>query len=205
VSGALAPTSERYQPVSASPAPFGRPTPSRRPLFTLQSDEDGPCGLAWGCLVPNHRGVGEGREIPPDISRYTVRDAADILGITTGAVRNRLSRGTLRSIKEHGTVYVLLPADIPRATAQTSQGIPSGIPSDIALEAMRGRIDDLRSQLEAEREANRENRRIIAMLASRVPELEAPPEPRDSPQTATEEQERAESRSSTPWWRRIFG
>jgi hypothetical protein len=35
-------------------------------------------------------------------------------------------------------------------------------------------INLLRSQLEAEREANRENRRIIAGLVQRVPGLEAP-------------------------------
>jgi hypothetical protein len=75
----------------------------------------------------------------------------------------------------------------------------------------------LREQLEAEREANRENRRIIAALTSRNPELEAPasPEPRGRPETATEQpgkvgpqpevegpQEEAEPRS---WWRRVFG
>jgi hypothetical protein len=46
--------------------------------------------------------------------RYTVSEAADMLGITTGAVRNRLSRGTLRKTRESGTVYVLLPADMSR-------------------------------------------------------------------------------------------
>jgi hypothetical protein len=35
--------------------------------------------------------------------------------------------------------------------------------------------------------ANRENRRIIAGLVQRVPELEAAPEPRELPQTASEE------------------
>ncbi len=40
--------------------------------------------------------------------RYTVPDAADILGITKGAVRNCLSRGTLQSVKENDTAYFLL-------------------------------------------------------------------------------------------------
>jgi predicted transcriptional regulator len=40
--------------------------------------------------------------------RYTVTEAAKMLGITTGAVRNRLSRGTLQRVREGGTVYVLL-------------------------------------------------------------------------------------------------
>ena len=48
-------------------------------------------------------------------------------------------------------------------------------------------IEVLRDQLREEREANRENRRIIAGLVQRVPELEAAPEPRESPVTSSEE------------------
>jgi hypothetical protein len=48
------------------------------------------------------------------MERHSVRDVADILGITTGAVRSRLSRGTPQSVKEHGTVFVLLLADTHR-------------------------------------------------------------------------------------------
>ena len=33
-------------------------------------------------------------DTPPEISRLTVEEAAHALGITTGAVRNRLSRGS---------------------------------------------------------------------------------------------------------------
>jgi hypothetical protein len=57
--------------------------------------------------------------------RYTVEEAAAVLGMTTGAVRNRLSQGTLRSVEEHGTVYVLLPADTaPDAAARDTGDIP---------------------------------------------------------------------------------
>ena len=45
---------------------------------------------------------------------------------------------------------------------------------------MRDQVSFLRQQLEQEREANRENRRIIAGLVQRVPELEAAPESRES-------------------------
>jgi hypothetical protein len=59
-------------------------------------------------------------------------------------------------------------------------------------------IDTLREQLAAEREANRENRRIIAALTQRIPEIGA------SPAQAGHEDapESAQPRSSTPWWRR---
>ena len=69
-----------------------------------------------------HRGVGE-----PQVRRrlrYTVEDAAAVLGMTTGAVRNRLSQGTLRSVEEHGTVCVLLPTNTSRDAARDIGDIP---------------------------------------------------------------------------------
>jgi hypothetical protein len=137
-----------------------------------------------------------------DMERYTVRDVAEALGISTGAVRNRLSRGTLKSVKERGTVYVLLPADTPRHTERDPGDIPGE--SDALISEVRAHNATLREQLEAEREANRENRRIIAALTSRIPELPAAPsqEPSEAPETATEQPERVEPR---PWWRRMFG
>jgi predicted ArsR family transcriptional regulator len=139
------------------------------------------------------------------MSRYTVQDAADMLGITTGAVRNRLSRGTLRSVKEGGRVYVLLPADTSRDTDRDT---------DRTAEL----IATLREQLQAERRANEENRRIIAALTQRIPEIEAPreapSEPRESPTDATEQPGRVEPQpqvegaqapDTRPWWQRWFG
>jgi hypothetical protein len=55
------------------------------------------------------------------------------------------------------------------------------------ISEMRGRIEDLRTQLEAERKANEENRRIIAALSSRIPELEAPRDERESPESGAED------------------
>jgi hypothetical protein len=79
---------------------------------------------------------------------------------------------------------------------------------------MQGRIDSLERQLEEAAERDRENRRIIVALTSRIPAIEAPQEARESPQTVEEGPERAESRPATggaqegvqrPWWRRVFG
>ena len=53
------------------------------------------------------------------MARYTVAEAADMLGISSGAVRNRLSRRTLQSVKDSGTVYVLLPANMSRDAGET--------------------------------------------------------------------------------------
>jgi hypothetical protein len=76
-------------------------------------------------------------------------------------------------------------------------------------------ISTLRDQLEAERQAHAEARRLLMAALERIPpQLEAPRETRESPQTAEEEHDRAEPRPVTvesqesvqrPWWRRWFG
>jgi hypothetical protein len=145
------------------------------------------------------------------MSRHTVAEAADMLGITTGAVRNRLSRGTLGSVKEEGTVYVLLPADTPRDAARDAGDTPS---ADRLYQEMSERIAYLERQVEEEREARRRADTLLARLMDRIPELEAPQETSGGPETVEEEPERAEPRSyapspqrpaERPWWRRVFG
>jgi hypothetical protein len=54
-----------------------------------------------------------------------------VLGMTTGAVRNRLSRGTLRGVEEHGTVYVLLPADTSSRDIGDIPGMSSALMSEM--------------------------------------------------------------------------
>ena len=137
----------------------------------------------------------------------TVPEAARQLGISPEAVRNRLSRGTLRSVKESGTVYVLLETDRTHHT----DDIPIDIPQGLVME-MRGRIESLERQLEQANERDRENRRIIAALTQRIPAIEAPPEAqgsseRDAPTDDTPTDTPGEVREGVqrPWWRRVFG
>jgi hypothetical protein len=135
-----------------------------------------------------------------DRLRFTVPEAARILGISPEAVRNRLSRGTLDSVKESGTVYVLIDRDM--STPQTDR--PGDIPgeSNALISEMRDRITFLERELERRGEESAELRRIIAALTSRIPEIEAPSEPRESPQTPADEPDDAVT--PLPWWRRIF-
>ena len=82
---------------------------------------------------------------------------------------------------------------------------------------MREQIADLRGQLAEANAANRENRRIIAGLTQRIPELEAanPSEQPAASERVEEAPDRAESRPVPPkaqtgsrrpwWWRRVFG
>jgi hypothetical protein len=153
--------------------------------------------------------VGEG-DTPRDISRLTVPEAARQLGISPEAVRNRLSRGTLNSVKESGTVYVLLETDRTRHTDDMPDDISSDIPQALVGE-LHSRIESLERQLEQANERDRENRRIIAALTSRIPAIEAPSEGRESPETVEEEEHPrpdasgAQERVQRPWWRKVFG
>ena len=134
--------------------------------------------------------------------RLTVHDAARRLGISEDAVRMRVKRGTLSAEKEGGRLYVLL--DIEPTTDRT----------DELIRELRARVHSLEYQLDQEREANRENRRIIAALTSRIPAIEAPSEVPGAPETTSEEPESAEPHperiedqeaTQGPWWRRMFG
>lgn len=150
-------------------------------------------------------------DIPTDISRLTVPEAAQALGISPEAVRNRLSRGTLESTKEDGTVYVLLEADRVQHIADTSHDIPGD--TEAVISAKDETIRILSEQLEAERAASAELRRIVAGLVQRVPELEAPSETRDSsPEAASERGVRGDTSESSQepaqrrsWLLRWFG
>lgn len=161
----------------------------------------------------------------PDGIPMPVPEAAKILGISPEAVRNRLSRGTLNSVKEGGRVFVLINRDMAqhteRSTGDMPPGTPSGMSGDVReiVEEMRSRIEDLREQLAEEREARRRADAIImqlsranASLAARLPELEALQEAPETHVTAREydghddgPQNGAEGTVRRPWWVRWFG
>jgi ABC-type Na+ efflux pump permease subunit len=154
--------------------------------------------------------------------RLTVAQAAVSLGITEGAVRSRIKRGTLPTAKEGTAVFVLLGSASP-GTSQANQTTNSGEPNDQSelIASLQDQVSYLREQLDAEREARTEERRrhdtVMAQLTSKLPAIEAPQEASEAPETAEtveEESEGAEPRSvapgaqegvSRPWWRRVFG
>lgn len=164
--------------------------------------------------------MGEGRTGEPRANqRLTVAQAATALDITEGAVRSRIKRGTLPTVKEGGTVYVM--ASPGGGTSKANHPPHTDEPPDQEsklVESLQDQVTYLRQQLDAEREAGRRKDTIIMSLTQRIPEIEAPREPRDSPETATEggtgtetrgpmandtRQPRTERRAS--WWRRFFG
>ena len=138
--------------------------------------------------------------------RLTVPEAASALGISADAVRSRIKRETLETVREGGRVYVVLggpdraqPTNRPGATDQ---------PTD----DLREQVRYLREQLRREQEAHAEARRIIAGLVQRVPAIEAPsdaPGPpsggEDTPGRGDDIPDRPAGPERRPWWRRMFG
>lgn len=172
--------------------------------------------------------TGRTREDPQgDPRRLTLREAATALGVSEGAVRKRVSRGTLASdIGSDGRRYVYLEGDEDRADTGEDTGTDEGSPggedtsTDALLEAYQRENELLRDTLAAERRANEENRRIIAGLVQRIPELEAPPQSAQEAESVAEDASRGESGEEVaeehtepqgagerrvPWWRRLFG
>ena len=130
--------------------------------------------------------------------RVTVAQASEILSVTVEAIRGRIKRGTLEHERHSGTVYVLLDADqsTNRPRPDTGQ-----LQSDSAalISAKDETITTLRDQLEAERLAHAEARRLLMAALERIPpQLEAPRAERESPETVEEEADRAEPHSDAP-------
>ena len=144
-----------------------------------------------------------------------VGEAARELDISTDAVRKRISRGSLESRRENGSVLVWLD------DGGTEAGHEAQVDSEVLVESLRDQVGYLRSQLDIRTEELREHRRIIAALTQRIPEIEAPTEPTGPAESPSEPaQEPAENgvrvgyppprtddphSSEKPWWRRVFG
>jgi hypothetical protein len=168
--------------------------------------------------VDDHRGERRSER------RVRLSEAAELLGVSKDAMRMRVKRGTLRSEKgENGRVYVWVNVN-PDADPNTVH--PQG-----EVEIWWELIDELRDRVRSLEDANRENRRIIAALTQRIPEIEAPasPEPPGADLHASGDAHRSEPRPATggtqesaerprdtaefpvrgglirPWWRRVFG
>jgi hypothetical protein len=144
--------------------------------------------------------VGEDRQDatgPPSAERVSVPQAADHLGTTVDALRKRVQRGTIPHERDRdGRVWILLDTGRPRQDTDQDTDRPQS-DSTALISAKDETIATLREQLQAERQAHAEARRIIAGLVERIPAIEAPSEERESPETVEEAPDRAEPRSAT--------
>src|SRR5215208_5005339 len=124
--------------------------------------------------------MGEGRLTGGESSfnrRVTVPQAAQALGITEGAVRGRLKRGTLRSYREAGTVYVVLEGS-PSAVHRDE---PVDSPTDQSdlVEELRRTNELLREVITTRDEEIRRRDTIIMNMTEAMKALN-PPAPEDS-------------------------
>jgi hypothetical protein len=137
------------------------------------------------------------------------------MGVTVDAIRKRMYRGTIPHEKdEDGRVWVILDTDQDAASKIRDTDQPQS-DKDALVSEMSDRIASLERQLEAERQANSEHRRLLAAALERIPpQLEAstaPSEPRESPETVSDESATRPGTSEgqegvqRSWWRRIFG
>src|SRR5829696_2912790 len=122
-----------------------------------------------------------------DQTRFTVAQAAQLLGLSAEAVRSRIQRGTLASVKESGTVYVLLDSEQAHPDEHPNDRPDERLSADQTpfIESLQEQIDWLR------REVERKDT-LLMTLMQRVPELEAPREPREAPETASEDEDKVE-------------
>ena len=142
-------------------------------------------------------------------SRLDVKQAAQILGISTDAVHKRAKRGTLKSEKdEDGRVFVWLYTEDNDYT-KDSQAVQPLLAARLESEN-----EFLRQELERRSSELAEMRRIVAGLVQRIPELEpanTSPDTRESPTTPSEGHGKGQEEYTTnheephrSWWVRFF-
>ena len=134
--------------------------------------------------------------------RVDVNRAAEILGISTDAVRKRARRGSLPSEKDaDGHLYVWL-----------ADGAPDGsTPTQAHLDSLQEQVDFLRRELE------RKDAILLNMTeAMRALSPPVPPEPRNGRETPAEGPDRGDCRPAdkgaqetvgprpSSWWRRLL-
>jgi excisionase family DNA binding protein len=141
------------------------------------------------------------------VDRLTIQEAARRLGVSEGAVRKRVTRGTLEHHKdEDGRVYVYLDDGVDTRVDEGAD------PNSNAL------ISQLRDEVAYLRDENRRKDEIIMQQAMTMRQLTAAPqqpEATEAAETVEEQPEEAEphpasgeaqeSEQRRSWWRRIFG
>lgn len=129
------------------------------------------------------------------MDRVTIQEAARRLGVSEGAVRKRVARGTLEHDKEDdGRVYVYLPDGVDDVQ---DEGVD---PNSSAL------ISHLEEEISYLRDENRRKDEIIMQQAMTMRALSAPEEPESVTHGQQEEEppestEGSQTGSQRPWWK----
>lgn len=146
------------------------------------------------------------------MDRVSVAEAAERLGISQDAIYKRIKRETIPWDKgEDDKTYVWIDEvdeSTDRARQSTDRASESSnyVSKDELLLEMRARVSFLEEEL-------RRKDAILMTMAQRIPELEAPSEPLEAPEkasegtekgtTATPEQQQEPSQRRS-WWRRLL-
>src|SRR5215208_6740983 len=145
------------------------------------------------------------------MDRVTVQEAAQRLGISQDAVRQRVRRGSMRHDKDDkGRVYVYLNPTTTRPTIvhDTSRDTVHDVSPNQLVKELRERIHFLETELGDRKEESRRKDHIIAALTQRIPELEPTSERREYSQRPTEHVDRGTTstiESRRPRWTFLLG
>jgi hypothetical protein len=122
--------------------------------------------------------------------RFTVSQAAKHLSTTESSIRHKVYRNSIPHEKDEETnrVYILIDQVDDEGLSEDNQRHTSGEPLDIErlIDALTAQLEQAQESLQQEREANRDNRRLLAAALERIPALEAPPETPPDERGATE-------------------
>ncbi len=138
--------------------------------------------------------------------KLDIKQAAQVLNITTDAVHKRVKRGTLEAEKDgDGRVYVWLDDIWPPDHR------------DELIDRLENEVEYLRREAQDWKEESRRKDAILLTMAQRIPELE-PTSPETPPEAAQSNGTREEGASLRPdthepqnsteqrsWWQRLFG
>ena len=141
-----------------------------------------------------------------------VKQAAEVLNISSEGVRKRIKRGSLESEKDSdGKVYVWLDTDwtgLDDGSDARSDTLQTDDRDAEAIEILRDQVEYLRAQLEVWQEEARRKDHLLAALTERIPELEPVSEAPESPETAAAAAEGVETpiaEEKRSWIKRFFG
>lgn len=166
----------------------------------------------------------------PDHDTYGASEVAEVLGLGKRRVLQMLERGELKGTKDASGRWIVPTKAVDallRERRQQDRGKRTKDPGENntppdpeigreLIDSLKDQVEDLRRRLDREQDANRENRRIIAALTQRIPELEAPRDERGSPERPAEPTQGTQapeptaksqtgSQRRSPWWRRVLG
>jgi hypothetical protein len=118
------------------------------------------------------------------LERLTVAQAAAQLGVSQDAIRKRIRRNTIDYDQDpDGRIYVYVDS------SEVVQDESSDASIERLVQVQHDDIEFLRRELETRTEEIRRRDSIIAALAQRLPEIEAPTEPRLTLENSSTENE----------------